>query len=166
MTLPPKPDDRVSGGTALGDLCDSAGGEVDWIVIARGGFVQFNTVTVPADGMYDLTWYYKCGNNDNYGDQHCGGQTNPPTTASGCRPHQITVNGMEMPGTYHFPCFPGAWIETHVATTPVPLKAGIMNTIKIWPAQRDSANIDALWVQPAGKGLKPVITANAAMGSN
>jgi hypothetical protein len=169
-TLPPVASDLAMG--RLGDMCDSNGGEVDWIVIARAGFVQFNTVTVPADGTYDLTWYYKCGNSDNYGDAHCGllgGQTNPPNppiTPSGCRPHEIKVNGVPMTGTYHFPCYPGSWRETHVATTPVPLKGGIKNVIWIGPPARDSVNLDALWVLPHGKGLPPVITANNVPGSN
>jgi hypothetical protein len=47
----------------------------------------------------------------------------------------------------------------------VPLKAGT-NTIWIGPPARDSANLDALWVLPAGKGLKPVITPNNVPGSN
>jgi hypothetical protein len=105
---------------------------------------------------------------------HCGGQTNPPTTASGCRPHQLTINGVDMKsttgmpqGTYHLPCFPGSWLMTHVATTAnIPLKAGNSNTIKIWPMMRDSANFDAMQVVPAGKGPMPIISPNDVHGSN
>jgi len=148
-----------------GDMCESGGGEVNWITEGRHGWLQYNQVFAPSDGKYDVTWWYHCGKNDNFGDVHCGGQTDPPTTPSGCRPHQIVVNGVEMWGTYHFPCFPGAWIEIHAATTILPLKAG-MNTVKVYPKQRDSADMDALQVQTMGQGLKPVITANAVSGSN
>jgi hypothetical protein len=154
-TTPPKP----------GDACASGGGEVTWITEGRQGWLQFNQVAAPSDGMYDVTWWYHCGNDDNFGDKHCGGQTNPPTTASGCRPHQIVVNGVELSGTYHFPCFPGAFLVIRAATTSLPLKAG-MNTIKIYPKQRDSADLDALQVQPPGKGIGPLIMSNAVSGVN
>jgi hypothetical protein len=127
--------------------------------------LQYNNVTVPSDGMYDVTWWYHCGQSDNFGDVHCGGQTNPPTTPSGCRPHQIVVNGTEMPGTYHFPCFPGTWIEMHAATTTLPLKAGA-NTIKVYPKQRDSADMDALQISPQGMGTPPLIMSNSTPGAN
>ena len=155
-TTPPKP----------GDMCQSGGGEVNWIVQGRDGWLQYNQVSAPSDGMYDVTWWYHCGNNDNYGDKHCGGQTDPPTTPAGCRPHQIVVNGVEMTGTYHFPCFAGAWIEIHAATTVLPLKAGSTNTIKVYPKERDSADMDAFQIQPVGQGVGPVIKSNSVVGSN
>jgi hypothetical protein len=156
QTMPPKP----------GDMCESGGGEVNWITEGRAGWLQYNQVSAPSDGMYDVTWWYHCGNSDNFGDKHCGGQTDPPTTPAGCRPHQIVVNGVEMTGTYHFPCFAGAWIEIHAATTVLPLKAGGANTIKVYPKSRDSADMDALQIQPPGQGVGPVITANSVVGSN
>src|SRR5262249_18243508 len=100
-TMPPK----------VGEKCNSGAAEVTWITEGRQGWLQYNGVMAPSDGMYDVTWWYHCGNNDNFGDKHCGGQTSPPTTASGCRPHQIVVNGTEMTGTYHWPCFPGPFSE-------------------------------------------------------
>src|SRR5262249_19291851 len=99
-----------------GDMCQSGSGEGSWITQGRMGWLQYTQVSAPSDGMYDVTWWYHCGKSDNFGDVHCGGQTNPPTTPSGCRPHQIVVNGTEMPGTYHFPCYPGPWSEIHAAT--------------------------------------------------
>jgi hypothetical protein len=111
--------------------------------------------------MYDVTWWYHCGLNDNFGDKNCGGQTNPPTTASGCRPHQIVVNGTELTGTYHFPCFPGAWSIIHAASTTITLKAGA-NTIKIYStAPRDAADMDAIAIAPAGQGTAPNIMPNS-----
>jgi hypothetical protein len=154
-TMPPK----------VGEKCSSGGGEVTWITEGRQGWLQFNGVMAPSDGMYDVSWWYHCGNNDNFGDKHCGGQTNPPTTASGCRPHQIVVNGTEMTGTYHWPCFPGSFSEIHAVTTQLPLKAGA-NTIKVYPKSRDSADMDAIQVQPMGKGIGPLIMSNSVVGSN
>jgi hypothetical protein len=134
-----------------------------WLVSAHNGWLQFNDITVPADGNYDLTWFYFCGNNDNFGDGRCGGQTNPPTTPSGCRPHQLTVNGVVLSGTYQFPCFSGSFQVQHIVTTPnIQLKAGSTNTVRIEPPKGfDSADLDAVWVQPAGAGLPPSITPTA-----
>src|SRR5947207_1459496 len=85
----------------------------------KGGLV-FNKIAAPADGMYDVTWYYHCGKNDNFGDGNCGGEPNHP--AGGCRPHILTVNGTRLPKVYEFHCFPGPWGEIHLVTTPLPLK--------------------------------------------
>jgi hypothetical protein len=154
-TMPPTP----------GDNCQSGGGEVTWITEGRQGWLQFNQVAAPSDGMYDVTWWYHCGNNDNFGDKHCGGQTDPPTTAAGCRPHNIIVNGTELQGTYHFPCFAGSFGIIRAATTALPLKAG-MNTIKVYPKSRDAADMDALQVSPLGMGTKPLIKSNNVSGVN
>jgi hypothetical protein len=118
--------------------------------------LQFNGVNAPADGMYDVTWWYHCAKNDNFGDKNCGGQTTPATTAAGCRPHNIDVNGMRVTGTFHFPCYGDAsWTVIHATTTPLALKSGA-NTIKIYPTPpRDSADLDAIVVYPAGEGLPP-----------
>jgi hypothetical protein len=145
-----------------GDTCCSGGGEVTQILGRAMGALQYNNVSAPADGMYDVTWWYHCGLNDNFGDKNCGGQTNPPTTPSGCRPHQIVVNGTEMPGTYHFPCFPGPWSIIRAATTTLPLKGGAMNTIKVYAtAPRDAADMDAIEVVPAGMGIAPTLMSNS-----
>ena len=48
----------------------------------------------PSDGMYDVTWWFHCGKNDNFGDTGCGGA---PHTASGCRPHIFEINGAKFP---------------------------------------------------------------------
>jgi hypothetical protein len=145
-----------------GDNCESAGGEVHNILGRNGASVTWNAVSAPADGMYDVTWWYHCGLNDNFGDKNCGGATSPPVTPGGCRPHQLVVNGTAMPGTYHFPCFPSPWITIHAATTTLPLKGGAMNSIKISTmAPRDSADLDAIAVYPAGMGTMPLLTSNA-----
>jgi hypothetical protein len=108
--------------------------------------------------MYDVTWWYHCGNNDNFGDTNCGGQTNPPTTPSGCRPHQFIVNGTTLPGGYHFPCFAGSFQIIRAATTTFALKAGSNNTIRVVPPHpRDASDIDAIQISPAGKGVPPLI---------
>jgi hypothetical protein len=151
-----------------GDDCCSGGGEVTWLTQGIGpipGGLTFTNVAAPSDGMYDVTWWYHCGNSDNFGDKHCGGQTDPPTTPAGCRPHQIVVNGTEMTGTYHFPCFATSFSLIHAATTALPLKAG-MNSIKVYPKQRDAADMDALQVSPMGKGTPPLIKSNNVPGAN
>jgi hypothetical protein len=104
--------------------------------------------------MYDVTWWFHCGKNDNFGDKNCGGA--PNRTASGCRPHILVVNGTKLPKVYEFPCFPGSWGEIHGSTTPVPLKAG-MNSIRIYATPgRDASDMDAIAVYPAGKSVSPV----------
>jgi hypothetical protein len=151
-----------------GDKCCSGGGQITWLTQGIGpipGGLTYNNVAAPSDGMYDVTWWYHCGNSDNFGDKHCGGQTDPPTTSAGCRPHQIVVNGVEMTGTYHFPCFADSFAVIHAATTQLPLKAG-MNSIKVYPKQRDSADMDALQVKPMGKGMPPLIKSNNVVGAN
>jgi hypothetical protein len=158
-----------------GDSCNSGGGQVDWIVSGGhgpdpqppdgrgGGELQFNSISAPADGMYDVTWWYHCGNNDNFGDRDCGGQTDPPTNpTSGCRPHQIIVNGVEMPGTYHFPCFGGSWSIIRAATMTLPLKAGANNTVHVYATKpRDAADMDALQISAVGQGVPPLLKSNS-----
>ncbi len=157
-----------------GDDCCSGGGEVNWIVSGShgpdpqppdgrgGGELRWMNISAPADGMYDVTWWYHCGNNDNFGDNDCGGQTDPPTMPSGCRPHQIIVNGTEMPGTYHFPCFAGSWGIIRAATTTLPLKAGGDNWVHVYATKpRDAADMDALQISPVGKGTPPLIKSNS-----
>jgi hypothetical protein len=171
--MPPKPRlgtcTKCPSTPKVGDMCCSGGGEVTWLTQGIGpipGGLTINGISAPADGMYDVTWWYFCGLNDNYGDVHCGGQTNPPTTPSGCRPQQIVVNGVELPGTYHLPCFAGSWAELHAATTAVPLKAGANNSIKVYPKQRDAVNLDAIQVSPLGMGTPPLLVSNSVVGPN
>ena len=157
-----------------GDSCCSGGGQVNWIVSGGtgpdpqppdgrgGGELRWNAISAPADGMYDVTWWYHCGNSDNFGDHNCGGQTDPPTTPAGCRPHQIIVNGTEMPGTYHFPCFAGSWGIIHAATTTLPLKAGATNWIHVYATKpRDAADMDVLQISTVGHGVPPLIKSNS-----
>ncbi len=137
----------------------------------KGGGVQFNEVTVPADGNYDVTWWYHCGPlvaggpADVYGDAKCGGLNYNTGTGTGCRPHLIDVNGVPMSSTvggqtalyYQFPCYTAAWTTVHGATTSLPLKAGL-NTIYIHApgaTTLDAADLDAIDVQPNGKGIAP-----------
>jgi hypothetical protein len=136
----------------------------------KGGGVQFNAVTVPVDGIYDVTWWYHCGPDkpghaDVYGDTKCGGLNYNTGAGSGCRPHLIDANGVPMSSTvggetalyYQFPCYPAPWSTLHGATTALPLKAG-SNTIYIHApgaTTLDAADIDALDVQPEGHGTAP-----------
>jgi hypothetical protein len=136
----------------------------------RGGGVQFNGVTVPVDGIYDVTWWYHCGPDkpghaDVYGDTKCGGLNYNTGAGSGCRPHLIDVNGVPMSSTvggktalyYQFPCYPAPWSTVHGATTALPLKAGA-NTIYIHApgaTTLDAVDVDALDVQPGGHGTAP-----------
>ncbi len=136
----------------------------------KGGGVQFNAVTVPAAGNYDVTWWYHCGPDtpghaDVFGDTKCGGLNYNTGAGTGCRPHLIDVNGVPMSSTvggqtalyYQFPCYTAPWSTLHGATTSLPLKAGA-NTILIHApgaTTLDAADIDALDVQPNGKGVAP-----------
>jgi hypothetical protein len=143
-----------------GAACCSGGGEITQILGRKGGALQFNEVSAPSDGMYDVTWWYHCGLNDNFGDKDCGGDAT--ATPSGCRPHQIVVNGVEQTGTYHFPCFAAGWAILHAATTNLPLKAGSTNTIKVFAtAPRDGADMDAIEILPTGQGVPPLIKSNS-----
>jgi hypothetical protein len=137
--------------------CCSAGKKLSQLLRGTGGAV-LNEIAAPADGMYDVTWWFHCGKNDNFGDTGCGGL---PHTPSGCRPHVFQINGTKIPGVYHFPCFPGSWGEIHASTTTLPLKAG-MNSIRVVSTTgRDAADLDALQIFPAGKGLPPKIPPTA-----
>jgi hypothetical protein len=128
-----------------------------------GAGVEFHGVTVPADGTYDVTWWYHCGLDDHYGDTKCGGVKY--SVGSSCRPHLIDVNGVPISSNagakyYQFPCYPTAWSLIHAATTALPLKAG-SNTIYIHApgaTTLDAADIDAINVLPAGKGAPPLAT--------
>jgi hypothetical protein len=128
-----------------------------------GAGVEFHGVTVPADGAYDVTWWYHCGLDDHYGDTKCGGVKY--SVGSSCRPHLIDVNGVPISSSagakyYQFPCYPTAWSLIHAATTALPLKAG-SNTIYIHApgaTTLDAADIDAINVLPAGKGAPPLAT--------
>jgi hypothetical protein len=134
-------------------MCCSQGKEVRQLLRGKGGLV-FNKISAPADGMYDVTWWYHCGKNDNFGDGNCGGEPNHP--AAGCRPHILTVNGARLPKVYEFHCFPGPWGEIHAVTTPLPLKAGDNSIRVVATAGRDAADLDAIALYPAGKGIPPV----------
>lgn len=140
------------------EKCCSAGKEVRQLLRGRGGLV-FNKLMAPADGMYDVTWYYRCGKNDNFGDANCGGEPNHPS--SGCRPHVLTVNGTRLPKVYEFHCFPGPWSEVHiVSTTGIPLKAGENSLRVVATTGRDAADLDAIAIYPVGQGRPPVAFAH------
>lgn len=137
-----------------------------------GGGISFNEVSVPADGLYDVTWWYHCGEDPRmlghanvYGDTECGGLDYQTGEGTGCRSHLIRVNGVLMSKTidgqvasyFHFPCYVTTWSMLHGATTRLPLKAGA-NTISIHaPAARtlDAVDIDAMDVQSEGRGIAP-----------
>jgi hypothetical protein len=133
----------------------------------KGGGVTFNEVTVPADGTYDVTFWYHSGQEtpghaDTYGDVNCGGLNYDTGVGSGCRPHLIYVNGAQMSSTvggqnavyYEFPAYPDSWSIVHGAVMVLPLTAGT-NSIYIKApgfTMSDAADIDALDVQPSGQG--------------
>jgi hypothetical protein len=137
--------------------CCSGGKKLSQLLRGKGGAV-LNAIAAPSDGMYDVTWWFHCGKDDNFGDTGCGGA---PHTKSGCRPHVLEVNGTKLPKVYHFPCFPGSWGELHASTTTIPLKGG-MNSIRVYATPgRDAADLDAIELFPAGKGLPPNIAGTA-----
>jgi hypothetical protein len=133
----------------------------------KGGGVTFNEVTVPVDGTYDVTFWYHSGQEtpghaDVYGDVNCGGHSYDTGPGSGCRPHLIYVDGVQMSSTvggqsavyYEFPAYPDSWSIIHGAVTALPLKAG-SNTIYIKApgfTTSDAADIDAIDIQPSGQG--------------
>jgi hypothetical protein len=133
----------------------------------KGGGVTFNEVTVPVDGTYDVTFWYHSGQDtpghaDVFGDVNCGGHNYDTGPGSGCRPHLIYVDGVQMSSMvggqnavyYEFPAYPDSWSVIHGAVTALPLKAG-SNTIYIKApgfTTSDAADIDAIDVQPSGQG--------------
>jgi len=148
--------------------CSGAPGTADDYMDCQmtGAGIQFHDVTVPADGTYDVTWWYHCGENNSYGDTACGGVHYDVGTS--CRPHLIDVNGVSMSASvggetasiYQFPCYSGGWSIVHGATTAVPLKAG-SNVIYIHAPHEinlDGADIDAIDVLPHGQGVSPRVT--------
>jgi hypothetical protein len=141
-----------------------------------GGGITFNGITVPADGTYDVTFWYHSGGSDTYGDSDCGG-VNYGTASSGnqlCRPHMISVNGVQMSSIingqtalyYEFPAYASGWNVVHGAVTALPLKAG-SNTILIKAPgffTSDAADIDALDVQPSSGPGAPLFQASGHGG--
>jgi hypothetical protein len=147
MTTCPSTADQKAG-----DMCCSGGGMVSNILGRSNSSLTFNKVSVPADGMYDVIWWYHCGKNDNFHDPNCGGE--PYRTVSGCRPGQIIVNGTALPKVVQFPCFPGTWPTAHTWVTQMPLKAGGDNSIKLSSGDRtnDAVDVDRIAILPAGAG--------------
>jgi hypothetical protein len=169
--------DCASGGEVVAQIlgrspCDPPTSTTSYTnCLNKGGGIQFNAVTVPATGNYDVTWWYHCGPHttggaaDVYGDTNCGGINYNTGAGTGCRPHLIDVNGVPMSSTvggqtalyYHFPCYTAPWSTVHGATTSLPLQAG-SNTIYIHAPGATTlvaADIDALDVQPDGMGVAP-----------
>lgn len=159
---------RVPCGGPAGD----AGDYVDCQDIGAG--VEFHGIVVPADGSYDVTWWYHCGEAgssgvaDTYGDTACGGLDYDTGPGTGCRPHLIDVDGVPVSTTldgaaatiYQFPCYGDAWSVVHAATTALPLKAGA-NVIYIHAPHAtnlDGSDIDAIDVLLAGQGARPLVT--------
>jgi hypothetical protein len=136
----------------------------------QGGGVEFEDVTVPVDGTYDVTWWYHCGPDrpghaDVYGDTNCGGLDYGTGPGTGCRPHLIDVNGTPMSAIlagktaryYQFPCYAAPWSVLHGATTALPLKAG-SNRIYIHApgaTTLDAVDLDAIDVAAEGHGIAP-----------
>jgi hypothetical protein len=148
----------------------SDGGNTDCQDIGAG--VEFHDVTVPADGTYDVTWWYHCGaytDSDaanTFGDTMCGGLHY--SMGMGCRPQLIDVNGVAMSATvdaqvaliFQFPCYVDAWSVLHGATTALPLKSGsnIIYFHAPHAANLDAADVDAIDVLPHGQGVEPRVT--------
>jgi hypothetical protein len=149
-----------------------------------GGGVTFPAVTVPTAGVYDVEWWYHCGDYDNWHDNTCGGPPYPDWLLSvydpyaepqpGCRPHLFTVNGQLADGADHskpywqFPCFGSTWDILRVVTTPLYLAAG-KNVVRIGaPHNRelDSVDLDAMHVVTPGKGASPRIPEGRQFGGD
>jgi hypothetical protein len=118
----------------------SGGGEVGGILgHGSSDALQFNGVMAPADGTYDVTWWYISG--DPNGDTKCGGEPNPPK--QGCRPGDLVVNGVSQ-GIFQFPDTAN-WHTLGKMTVKLKLKAGA-NTIRISSKTADVADIDRIVV--------------------
>jgi len=142
------------------------------------GWMQFNAISAPADASYDVTFWYHSGQltpgqADVYGDVHCGGLDYDTGPGTGCRPHLLSVNGVELSAVvggqsavyYEFPAYADAWSTLHGAVVAVSLRAG-ENTIYIKApgfTTSDAADIDALDVQPSGQGA-PKLQAKGSGG--
>lgn len=135
-----------------------------------GAGVEFHDVTVPANGTYDVTWWYHCGGTDGdadvAGDTNCGGLHY--SVGGGCRSQLIHVNGVAMSATvggqtalfYQFPCYADQWSVLHAATTALPLTKG-SNVIYLHAPHAvdlDATDIDAIDVLPQGQGALPLVT--------
>ena len=156
-----------------GQLCcpasagDTTGYKVSGLLLGGKDTVTFTNVYAPADGDYNIVWYYRCGNADtdnNYPPTCPGSKEGSTTGPPGCRQALFTVNGVTDPMTYQIPCFlrtePGdgwsnihSWVRDDPATkalVPFHLKAGSNNTIKIFAGNHDTVDLAAIRV-PDGK---------------
>jgi hypothetical protein len=130
--------------------CCAGGTEVHGILghAAMGkGAVQFNGISAPTDGTYNVDWWYFCGNSDTNGDNVCPwagqGKGNPP----GCRPAQFLINGTPLQmADVQFPCSAGSWMVVHLKTIPMPLKAGANNTIRFFSTGPDAPDLNRIVV--------------------
>jgi hypothetical protein len=132
--------------------CCSGGGEVENIVGHPPGAVgsfQFNGIAAPTDGIYDIDWWYFCGQADANGDMACPwvGKMGLGNTPPGCRPAQFLINGTPLQtADVQFPCFPTLWSIVHLKTIAMPLKAGSNNTIQVLHVGTDAPNFDRIVV--------------------
>jgi hypothetical protein len=148
----------------------ATGGVVGNLLRGGGDSITFTNVYAPADGDYNIVWYYYCANADTngYSSPTCG--TAAPqgsmTGNPGCREAEFTVNGVADPKVYEFPCFlrispqdhgwghVHSWVRSENVKSsvlvPFHLKAGATNTIKIFARGHDAPNVAAIRV-PDGK---------------
>jgi hypothetical protein len=138
----------------------TTGYTVGQLLLGMKDNVTFYNVMAPADGDYNIVWYYHCGNadTDGYKSATCpsspeGSSMGPP----GCREALFTVNGVTDPMTYEMPCFlngPNTWAIVHSwqrddpatkALIPFHLKAGA-NTIKIFADAHDTVDLSSIRV--------------------
>ena len=161
-----------SAGKLVQNLLGAAGANCFGMPLTCGSGIIL-TVTVPADGQYDVTWWFHCGGSDSYQDNTCGGLRYTAGAPGVCRPHEIVVNGVLTgdPATkayyYQFPCWATSWALIHPAVTTLSLKAGD-NTIYIHAPNDyisagidgglDSADLDVIHVTPVGQGTGTRVT--------
>lgn len=135
------PTNTLSGKAKVRTCVFCSGGKAVGNILGHGSSdaLQFNGVMAPADGTYDVTWWYIAG--DPNGDTKCGGEPNPPK--QGCRPGDLVVNGVSQ-GIFQFPDTPD-WHTLGSMTVKLKLKAGA-NTIRISSKTADVADIDRIVV--------------------
>jgi hypothetical protein len=145
----------------------TTGYDVGGLLLGGKDTVTFTGVYAPADGDYNIVWYYFCGNSDtdnNYPPSCPGSKEGSTVGPPGCRQAKFTVNGVDDPTTYEVPCFltgtnDGQWTTIHSwerddpntkALIPFHLKQGSTNTIKIYAGNHDTVDLSGIRV-PDGR---------------
>jgi hypothetical protein len=147
--------------------CCSGGQEVDNLLGHPAndlGALQWNGIAAPKDGLYNVDWWYFCGQADANGDMVCPwfGKMGLGNTPPGCRAAQFLVNGAPLhTEDVQFPCFSTPWSIVHLTTIAMPLKAGNSNTIRVYHVGTDAPDFDRIVVHDSTGPIGPLSAADA-----